>query len=315
MQLQSSPAEICSPMKYLVRKQVLAPVPEYAISREEFHKAQRSQSTLRNALSIEEKYEILLSNFIEFEQTALTQVLSNAVRDLDTYDEFFENRVALNARLVNFLSAARLYLDQLPQHMIGETADESHARKERLKAKCADQYDAHFEYRFMEALRNYVQHRGIPIHLTTYQSRWQDGPDHRYMEFSIRLVATREKLREDGRFKANILAEMPLEVEIPHALRQYVEAISEIHCFARGTIQAEVVGARDYVESLHARYAQLYDKSLATLSAIELDDDQRLIKSVPLGLEWDDVRIGLQKRNRKLANLTKRSVVSMTQAT
>ena len=98
----------------------------------------------------------------------------------------------------------------------------------------------------MEALRNYVQHRGIPIHLTTYQyqSRWQDGPDHRYMEFSIRLVATREKLREDGRFKANILAEMPLEVEIPHALRQYVEAISEIHCFARGTIQAEVVGAK-----------------------------------------------------------------------
>ena len=113
-------------MKYLVRKQV------WPWCRNTLYRAMNStrhsdQSTLRNALSIEEKYEILLSNFIEFEQTALTQVLSNAVRDLDTYDKFFENRVALNARLVNFLSAARLYLDQLPQHMIGETADESHA--------------------------------------------------------------------------------------------------------------------------------------------------------------------------------------------
>ena len=37
-------------------------------------------------------------------------------------------------------------------------------------------YDAHFEYRFMEALRNYVQHRVFRFTLQRISQWWKDGP-------------------------------------------------------------------------------------------------------------------------------------------
>ena len=48
----------------------------------------------------------------------------------------------------------------------------------------------------MEALRNYVQHMGVFRFTLQRISHGGRTADHRYMEFSIRLVATREKLRE-----------------------------------------------------------------------------------------------------------------------
>ena len=300
-------------MKYLVRKLVLASVPEYEISADDFARVHRSQVVLLNALAIEEKYEILISNFIDFERTAVNLALTDAIRDIATHVEMFENRVALNTRLVNLLSAARLYLDQLPQHLTGAASTELSEQKKQLKSKCSQEYDEHFEYRFMEALRNHVQHRGTPVHLTTYQSEWKSVETDRYMEFSIRVTATRERLSEDDTFKKGVLEEMPDDVDLAHALRRYVESISNIHCFARSVIQNDVEAARAFIESLRGRYSQLYSESLVGLSARQVDDDGLSSASVPLELNWDDVRVGLQKRNKRLVNLTKRSVVSRQQ--
>ena len=288
-------------------------MPEYEISADDFTRAHRAQVTLLNALAIEEKYEILVSNFMDFERTAVNLALIDAIRDIATHLEVFENRVALNTRLVNFLSAARMYLDQLPQHMTGSSTISLSAQKEQLKKECSQEYDRHFEYRFMEALRNHVQHRGTPVHLTSYHAEWKSIESDRFMEFSIRVTATRIRLKEDDTFKKSVLEEMPEDVDLARALRQYVESISNIHCFARSVIAKDVDDARTLIDSLRTKYSQLYDGSLAGLSAHQLDDDNRMGTSVPLELDWDDVRVGLQQRNKKLVNLTKRSVVSPPQ--
>ncbi|MEQ1596048.1 MAG: hypothetical protein ABL985_13225 [Casimicrobium sp.] len=260
-------------MKYLVRKLVLAPVPEYEISAQDFAKVRRAQFVLANSLAIEEKYEILISNFIDFERTTVSLALTDSIRDIATHTEMFENRVALNTRLANVLSAARLYLDQLPQHMADGLANELADQKKQLKDKCSQEYDQHFEYRFMEALRNHAQHRGTPVHRTTYLSAWKSADSDRFMEFSIRAIATREKLSEDETFKKTVLKEMPNEVDLASALRRYLESISNIHSWARSVLQDKAGEARTFIESLRTRYSQMYRENLAGLAAIQVEDN------------------------------------------
>lgn len=53
-------------MKYMLRKDVLAIVPEIEITEDEYTQLKQAHTILSNALEIEEKYEILISNYLDF---------------------------------------------------------------------------------------------------------------------------------------------------------------------------------------------------------------------------------------------------------
>jgi len=86
---------------------------EYQIDRVRFKVLEKSQSILHNALVIEEKYEIVISNYSELEREALRILTSNMLRDSPRYPEFFDIQLNLNIRLINLLTSVRLYRDQL----------------------------------------------------------------------------------------------------------------------------------------------------------------------------------------------------------
>ena len=58
-------------MRYVLRKAVIGNVPEIGISESEYLEFQKARNTLSNALEIEEKYEIVISNYLDFEQEIL----------------------------------------------------------------------------------------------------------------------------------------------------------------------------------------------------------------------------------------------------
>lgn len=295
-------------VRYLLRKAVIAPVPEIEISEREFYALKAARNTLSNAFAIEEKYEIVISNFLDLEKQLLDVAATNAVRDTRGYAEFFEVKSVLNIRLVNLLTSTRLYLDQLPQH-IGDCDLEDTEAAALVKAKCSKEYDRHFEFRFMEALRNYVQHRGIPVHYVGQRARWTSSEDDRLMEYSVHIAALRSYLEEDEKFKKAVLSEISKDVDLIAASRKYLESISAINEFVRGLLSKPAASAREAIESAHRRYQQVYSESLIGLTALEMEDS-REVSAVSLLLEWDDVRIQLQKRNRQLFNLSQRYVTS-----
>jgi hypothetical protein len=295
-------------MRYLLRKAVINPVPEVEISAQDFSVLKAARGVLSNAFAIEEKYEIVISNFLELEKQLLDVAATNAVRDTNTYAEFFETRSLLNIRLVNLLTSTRLYLDQLPQHI--EDCDLADTEAISLvKARCSEEYDKHFEFRFMEALRNYVQHRGIPVHFVRQGARWTSLEDDGLMEFSIHIAAQRSYLEEDEKFKKTILNEITGDVDLIAASRRYLESISAINEFVRKLLQEPTASARAAIETAHHRYSQVCSETLIGLCALEMENSQA-IASIPLLLEWDDVRLQLQNRNRQLVNLSKRYVTS-----
>ncbi|NIA12043.1 MAG: hypothetical protein GWP10_20555 [Nitrospiraceae bacterium] len=291
-------------MKYILCKNVLGNVPEIEISESEYYALQKARNILSNALEIEEKYEIVISNYLDFEQEILNATTKYMIREHLDYSDFFEVRLGFNIRLVNLLTAVRLYVDQLNQN-VTECLNGNKKAKDDVKKLFSKEYDENLYYRFMEALRNYVQHRGIPVHWTQQNSRWTSLDDDGMIEYSIELASQRIYLEEDKKMKKSVLAEIDDKVDLKAATRCYVESISRVHDAERGMISDAIDCSRKLIEEAHRKYAQEYTDSLVGLSACKLDGHKQ-ISSIPLLLDWDDVRVSLQKRNKKLTNLSKR---------
>lgn len=295
-------------MKYILRKAVIEPVPEVEISAQFFSELKFARHVLTNAFEIEQKYEIVISNFIDLEKQLIDISVTNSIRLKHSYDDSFETLSILNIRLVNLLTSTRLYLDQLPQHIkLCHLEDEG--VEDRIKSRCSEEFDKFFEYRFMEALRNYVQHRGTPIHLISPKARWTSFEKEGLLEFSLQIAAQRSYLEEDGKFKKKILEEAPEKIDLVKMARQYVESISSINEFVRELINEPTKSARTTIESAHQQYSETYLESLVGLTAQQIKND-KIITSIPLLLNWDDVRLNLQKRNQHLGNLSKRYLTS-----
>ena len=152
---------------YLQPALLSAPSP-MEISEAEYLSLHDARKVLNAAFSFEENFDLLVGNYIEIENSALTLTTATMARQLYEYDEMFELTSEMNRRAVNFLCTARLFVDQIRQR-IGACGGDSAAIKKRI----SDAYDAAFEYRFMEALRNHVQHSGSAIHGLSFGGDWQ----------------------------------------------------------------------------------------------------------------------------------------------
>ena len=179
--------------------------------------------------------------------------------------------------------------------------------KSIIKSYFSKEFDNHLEYRFMYALRNYAQHHSIPVHRFSSSGRRIDMGADSLLEFSMEYAAQKDLLEEDKEFNKKVLSEIQDRVDLKAATRCYIESISNVHESARSLIINNVQKSRFLFEEAEDEYRQVYSESLVDLCACKMDG-ARVIESVSLSLDWDDVRIKLQKRNPKLVNLRKRYV-------
>lgn len=288
-------------MKYQLTLAILDPHQELEIDKERFDFLKRARHTLIEALALEEKYEILISNYLELEQQIVRQAVVAQVRTQSDYSEFFEFRMIFNVALVNLLTAARLYVDQFPRHVRDCLADESQLAL--AKSWLNQAYDSAFEYRFMEALRNHVQHNGVPLHWWSVGSK---RTDRGLREFSVSLCAEKKHLAEDTEFKKTVLAECDEKVDLLFAARVYMQSLSEVHSKARDAISNSVAIARLAVQEEQDRYQSSSSGTEDRLLGLEAQavENDRIIERVPLLLQWDDVRKKLQMKNPLLRNIS-----------
>lgn len=173
-------------MKYILKIHALEKYPEIDLEKSQYDSIKRAREVLSNGLAMEEKYEILISNYLEFEKEIFEHAAQLMVRSPYDYEDFFQVRMSFNRRLVNLLTAARLYVDQLYRHVKAAIPDMQNVKK-NIESMFSKEYDKKLEYRFMEALRNYVQHRGIPVHWIEQNSSSDDSGEERQLIYSVEL--------------------------------------------------------------------------------------------------------------------------------
>lgn len=294
-------------MQYFLALALAADCPTLPIDSQRLSLLKASKAILAAALEVEEEYEMMISNYIDLEKESLNASISYMVRTLGGHADFFDAGLALNRRLMNLLTSVRLYSDRLTDHcctcLPGETGI-----TERVESLRSTEYETNFDYRFMEALRNYIQHYGTAVHHITFGGRLIHPLVNGLVEISSSFSASKKMLASDPHFKKQILDEMPDKVDLVSASRGYIEALSSIQSNVRQIVSKSVNEARSLIQAAMDDYRAVYRKDLVVLSAYIFHEKTK-IDEMPLFLNWDDIRIHLQKRNKQLKNL-KRSYVS-----
>jgi len=126
----------------------------------------------------------VLENYFEYEVGLLTSTQRSMLFSEKDYGWFHKERLLVCRRIVNLLTACRLYLDQSSHHLAclyGGDSDTIHG----IEDVRSSEYDTHVEYRIMEAIRNYAQHRGFPIHSCSYNAQRLMKADNAQLVFTL----------------------------------------------------------------------------------------------------------------------------------
>ncbi|MHB8283280.1 MAG: hypothetical protein ACYDD1_01245 [Caulobacteraceae bacterium] len=159
-------------------------------------------------VDVEQKFDLLLANLLELEQELASRSLAYAFRSGHGVEEMLDDMQALNRRLINLLTSARLYIDQAKHH-IKVFFPRDPAAWASLNKAFSDEYDGWLAYRVMEAVRNYGQHRGLPLQGFTHAGRWLDiNSPGKLMETNVALNLETEYLAKDPHFKKRVLREL-----------------------------------------------------------------------------------------------------------
>lgn len=294
-----------APVTYFLKMKVLGATPKIDIEKGEFEELRRARATLSNALALEEAYDILVSNHLEFERELVYQAAEDMMRSAHTYESLFAMKAVLARRMANLLTAGRIYADQAPRHYAA--CVNSQGAKSHVNKLLGEQYDAHFEYRFMCAYRNHVQHFTATVDSLSVGGARDKESMH--LSFVVEPYAEKKRLMLNKEFKKPLLDEMEERVDLRRMARGYVSALSEVHHQLRNGAQALVDASRHKVSSALSRYEEELGQKPVGLHAIHEEKGEE-IEAFPLLLDWDETRKWLVGRNRRLAGLARHYVTS-----
>jgi hypothetical protein len=233
--------------------------PTVKITEAEYKAVSPARDVINQLISIEEKYDAVMENYVELEQT----VHSIGIRHLAFVPRDYEEMLAplnqISRRVSNFLSSARLYRDSLPQHakkLLG--AD---ATIEPLKASLRDNPQQPMAYRQMEAVRNYAQHLGLPISDITFDRHKDFDKDGKTTGFSHSVIprldaAEVAKMRDIAADVRAALISLGDNVNAMPLIREYIEHIGSIHASFRQTIKEVEANCEQVMRGLLDRYAE-----------------------------------------------------------
>lgn len=263
--------------RYVVKKAVLGRVPELEITKDRYRSLGDARNGLAELLAMEEKFDLVLANYIEFELTVIECSLDMVMFNVIDWGQWASRLNVLNRRLLNLLSSGRLLLDQLRHHassIFGSTSLERHAIESLIQIAKRDSVG----FRAIEALRNYVQHRGLPVALLTHQN-WLDDPKNPATAEKLATVAPQlsiAKLTEDPKFSKPILAELreihSETVDLKPLVREWVEWLRAIQEGGREMVAEVCTTWDDAVESVVDEYIKAHGDNIVGLAAMKLSD-------------------------------------------
>lgn len=282
--------------EYVLEQFVIGPHLQIGISEERYNELSQARKVLSEALAFEQRYELLLGNFIALE-LALTEVgLRARIEWQYDYSKVADFLDTANRHVVNLLTALRGYADQVLQDfkclpMEPSFGAVARAELNNMHARSAD-------YRFMYELRNYVQHQATAV--DGFQATDDRRSDANGWAETVRFTVNKGTLAADSGVKARVLDEQPEQIDVRRRARGAVEALGAAHIVLRRATDTHVKQARLLVEAAIDEYKKAGAESTLGLGVRRLGDDA---SKVSLLLDWDDVRRQLVEKNRAAPRL------------
>jgi len=283
------------------------------ISAEQYDDLADAVTTQWEALYIEQKYDFVIENYIEFEETILRCGLEHMILGRGEHKDFNVDSAHFNRRIMNLMTTYKTYDDSLPQHL-NRIFHRDEAVSEVAIGRFRQEYEARIGYRAFAKLRNYIQHQGFPLHGSSYMSNWlvqEDDRKHK-SRYTIDLYLHPAELRK-GDYNRTVLAELEAlgeKIDLKILIRDFIEGFSTAHDSNRSILREKLKWASEYIASAEETYLDNGEvkKSLAGFAACKIDSPGAELQKIYLHQTSDEHRGYLEKKNKPLVNLSRRYI-------
>jgi hypothetical protein len=278
------------------------------ISTDEYENLKKAKFMLQQYLYIEEKLNFFIDNYLELEKEIINISISNLLTPLGTMD-WTQNVTEIhkiNLRIINLLTTSRMYLDHVSHDLEKVCEDKRDVVFVFEKLKNSE-YDNVLGYRVMEALRNYVQHRGLPIHAIAHNVNKTDEINKHLIIPVLRI----SDLETDGKFKSSVLKELKQlgdKVDLRLYIRQYVQSFYKLQKFIRDILAEDILGFDDLITRTYSNFEKNHGEVSSSLAIAELrlekfhNDIIYIMKDIIIRRKW------LERKNSLEIDLTKNFV-------
>lgn len=302
-------------MQYLART-VLGSSFRLPITSTQFEELDNAKNIQWEALYLEQKYDFVIENYIEFEEAILRCGLEDMVLGRNDSRSFNIDTALFNRKIMNLLTTFKTYEDSYVQHFNRIFNRDTHI-VEKAKAAFSLQYDERIGYQAIAKLRNFIQHQGFPVHTSSYYAKWVEkgGEERGAARYTIELYLKPEELRK-GDFNRTVLKKlesMGEKVDLKFLVRDFMEGFSAAHISNRNLLNAQVRWARECIKSAESDFLKASgEDSVIALAVIEEGSSGVEIEKMYLHQTGEDHRAYLEQKNRQLVNLARRYVSSET---
>lgn len=292
-------------MRYALVERVIGHRDEVELSEEQFHGIGTSLSRTQDLLYIEEKYFLLLQNYFELERSFHDLALSNLLfSDFDRSDQLDDINL-VNRHLANMLSATRMYVDHVPQHLnaiFGANSAECKAFTQATN----QEYDVVLGYRLLYALRNHAQHSDFPVHSLSYGINWINHTGKRMCRHSVTAYLHADEVGESKGFKSVMLAELKTlgeKIDLKPMVRQSLASFARIHTLVRKACADTATSEGAALESAVSMFERKTNRAPVGLAAVQIEDDGSHAASHSVHLGNVHRRRHLERRSNAITNL------------
>lgn len=283
------------------------------IDDDEAHAIQQARRATFARIAFEELWDMVVQNLADLERDLLRAGVDLMLFGGQNWSENQDIRTLFARRLANLLNSAKSYIEISQQHLRLITSEGDLVGC--LKSGLSNSYDTHFTYRFMEALRNYTQHCGVPVSSMHMDMRRIQDDAGEHLRYIAAASIEPKRLIADPKFKASVRRELAghTKLEVNYYARCYVEQLSETHIKVRN---AAALGTEQHEALIRSAIDRLKDavSGEETWGAylVERDADNERGEQYALMLEPFQRLEALHLRNGSLHRLGERYVSGQT---
>lgn len=238
--------------EFYLRKNALAQPQKVEITQEQFDDIRCAVNIQVESLYIEQKYDFVMENYLEFEESILQCGLSDMLFGGRDRKEFNADTALFNRRIMNLLTAYKTYDDTYRQHINRIFLRDKEILRQ-VKDSFSKEYDSRVGYWLMPKIRNFVQHQGFPVHGSSYGSKWiEDKQGIQRSRYTVDLYISPEELSE-GKFNLEVrerLSRMGDKVDLKFIIRDFMEGFSAAHTRNREILADRLEWSYHYISSV-----------------------------------------------------------------
>lgn len=280
------------------------------LTEKEWDQIVNARSLIYNTYYIEQKYDLMISNYYEFEENLLTQALDRSIWYRE-YQSLNDDLLTTARKIINLVTSIVLYAEHLEQRHI-KKFQFGDKRNTEVFGEFKTYLKSSIHYKFIKGLRNYIAHRDLPMDSYSYSSNWErigKEEDDKLGHFVVPTVE-KEKLLSDKKFSSTVVKAMEskkgkIDLRVP--IRKTIAGLSRIAKDFRESLSPDYQDSKAQILDAIDRYKENLDGKFIHCQAEKLIDS-KVVQTISLSEKMFDRVEVLFKRNRSQGVLERRYV-------